>query len=297
VGMRLLPLRRASGTLTGVLEQSQGLSTMQLDAIGELERRAVAVDGGRLKLEWGTLRLRPTDQVNDLLWWDGPQLVGFLGLYCFDGRNVELAGMVDPSTRRHGIASALTDAALALCRQRGYANALLVVPRQCNAGRHFAAHCGGRLDHSEHALVLTGPPTEGAPGPDVTVRIAEPDDVGIITELIARAFGYAPDDVADRMTSDGQQTLVIEADGTAVGTLRVTRDETTAGVYGFAVDPAQQGRGIGRNVLRRVCHRLRADGVEQVGLEVATDNEHALGLYTSLGFTLVTSENYYAIDL
>jgi GNAT superfamily N-acetyltransferase len=51
--------------------------------------------------------------------------------------------------------------------------------------------------------------------------------------------------------------LLVEHQHLVVGTVRVTRDHETAGVYGFAVDPDWQGRGI--------------------------------GLYTSLGFTVLTA--------
>jgi ribosomal protein S18 acetylase RimI-like enzyme len=46
-----------------------------------------------------------------------------------------------------------------------------------------------------------------------------------------------------------------------------------------------------------VCRRLRDEGVRRVGLEVAVENDHALGLYTSLGFIQVTTEDYYALSL
>ena len=54
-------------------------------------------------------------------------------------------------------------------------------------------------------------------------------------------------------------------------------------------------RGIGRDVLHRLCRSARADGATSVHLEVATDNGRALHLYTSLGFTPVTTEDYYAL--
>ena len=69
------------------------------------------------------------------------------------------------------------------------------------------------------------------------------------------------------------------------------------GVYGFVVDPALQGRGIGRDMLRRVCRDLRGDGALQVGLEVAVENDRALGLYTSPGFARVSTEDYYSLAL
>jgi hypothetical protein len=50
-----------------MLEMPQGLSVAALEAIKALELRTLAVDGGRLKLEWGTLARRDVEQTNDLL--------------------------------------------------------------------------------------------------------------------------------------------------------------------------------------------------------------------------------------
>jgi len=41
--------------------------------------------------------------------------------------------------------------------------------------------------------------------------------------------------------------------------------------------------------------KARADGATTVHLEVATDNDRALNLYTSLGFQPVITEDYYAL--
>ena len=52
-----------SGLLCSVLEPAASRSPRTLDAIAELERRVIEVDGGRLKLEWGRLRRRSGDRV------------------------------------------------------------------------------------------------------------------------------------------------------------------------------------------------------------------------------------------
>jgi ribosomal protein S18 acetylase RimI-like enzyme len=44
-----------------------------------------------------------------------------------------------------------------------------------------------------------------------------------------------------------------------------------------------------------LCRTARADGATAIDLEVATDNDRALNLYTSLGFRPVTTEDYYAL--
>ena len=63
------------------------------------------------------------------------------------------------------------------------------------------------------------------------------------------------------------------------------------------IDPAWRGRGIGRAALGRACEQLRAEGTHRVGLEVDTENDRALTLYTSIGFTPVATEDYFALPL
>ncbi len=279
-----------------MLEQAPGLSSRALQAIADLERLVVDADGGRLKLEWGTLRARSGDQVEDLLWWEDGQLLGFLGMYAF-GSSLEVAGMVAPAARRRGIATTLLDAGLPLCRDRGHRQALLVVPRTSAAGKAWAVHRGAVLDHSEHALVLLTEPNGGVSNPRISLRKAVPADAAVMSRLLEAGFGNPVRGLADQLASEQERTLLIALDDSAVGTLRLTRQGDDAGVCGFVVDPAWQDRGIGRDVLRRVCQQLLADGAQRIGLEVAVDNDRARGLYTSIGFTEVTTEDYYALPM
>lgn len=253
-------------------------------------------DGGRLKLEWGTLEARKGNEVEDLLWWQGDQLLGFLGLYSF-GDALELVGMVAPVARRRGIGTALLDAALPVLRAHGHRQVLLVVPRPSAAGRAFALHRGAALDHSEHALVLRTEPTDGPSDAGVSLRRAGPADAADVARLLEAGFGHRPRGLEEQLASGQELTLLVELNSTLVGTLRLTRQGDEAGIYGFVVDPARQGRGIGRDVLRRVCVMLRREGARRVALEVAVDNDRALGLYTSIGFTQLTTEDYYALPL
>lgn len=280
-----------------MLDRAAGLSSRALLAIADLERRVIEADGGRLKLEWGALRRRSGGSVEDLLWWEDDRLLGFLGLYGY-GSTLELAGMVAPDARRRGVATALLDAAVPLCRARECRQMLLIVPRPSVGGRRLAQHRGGVLEHSEHALILSGAPTDGPRDPALSLRVASATDVPFLARVLEAGFGWpAPDDLPARLDSPGQRTLVIERHDSAVGTLRVNRDGGEARIHGFVVDPPWQGRGIGRDALRRACEELRAEGASRIGLEVAVDNDRALGLYTSIGFEPVTTEDYFALPM
>ncbi|MGH3967191.1 MAG: ribosomal protein S18-alanine N-acetyltransferase [Mycobacterium sp.] len=65
-------------------------------------------------------------------------------------------------------------------------------------------------------------------------------------------------------------------------------------VHTIGVDPAHQGRGIGRRLLTELLE-FAAGGV--VHLEVRTDNAAAIALYRSVGFTEVgVRRRYYRIS-
>jgi [ribosomal protein S18]-alanine N-acetyltransferase len=65
-------------------------------------------------------------------------------------------------------------------------------------------------------------------------------------------------------------------------------------VHTIGVDPAYQGRGIGRRLLDEMLN-FAAGAV--VHLEVRTDNEAAIGLYRSVGFAQVgLRKRYYRIS-
>jgi ribosomal protein S18 acetylase RimI-like enzyme len=279
-----------------VLSAPHGLCDADLAAIADLEQRVIAHDGGRLKLEWGALRSRPGDKVEDLLWRDGDRVTGFVGFYSWGSAELELAGMVDPAVRRTGIGTALLDAATPIAVGRGFSQALLITPRDSAAGRAFAVARGGVFEHSEHFLSLGATPTTEPLDPAVTLRRATDSDRDDVIRVLAAGFGSAPSDLAIANTED-EQTLVAERGGLTVATMRIARDGSTGSVYGLAVDPAYQGQGIGRDILTRVCRQLRSEGSEQVTLEVAVDNERALDLYLSIGFERQTTEDYYAISL
>ena len=83
------------------------------------------------------------------------------------------------------------------------------------------------------------------------------------------------------------------ADGLLVGYAGIARLGRTPPfeyeIHTIGVDPAYQGRGIGR----RMMTELLTDADSVVYLEVRTDNPTAIALYTSLGFTTVGLRKRY----
>ena len=74
----------------------------------------------------------------------------------------------------------------------------------------------------------------------------------------------------------------------------VVLDEAT--LFNIAIDPAQQGKGLGKVLLQTLITELNKKGVLTLWLEVRESNQKAQQLYTKLGFNEVTvRKNYYPL--
>jgi ribosomal protein S18 acetylase RimI-like enzyme len=138
-------------------------------------------------------------------------------------------------------------------------------------------------------------------------------DLASLAELHARAYGGQfdrylflndPDprrdaDLAVRDIVGGRwgeflpwASPVAEADGHLVGASLVVRATGGPLIADVMVDPASQGRGIGRTVLAESVRALREVGESAIVLNVTDGNERARRLYERLGFVRTSASAY-----
>jgi ribosomal protein S18 acetylase RimI-like enzyme len=201
--------------------------------------------------------------------------------------------MVHPDHRREGIFSRLLDAAVPELDARGRPVVLLIVDRNCDSGAAFVRDRGAQLLRSEYRMEQSSPPVLRPEFDRVELREATDADTSFLRDCLTRAFGReeTDEDVAERLP----HTLLISYDGDPAGSMLVDKAPPRCGIYGFAVVPELQGRGIGRAALSKVTNSVRGEGFEAVHLEVAVDNPAALHLYEDCGFELLGAEDYYQL--
>ncbi|MFW0764446.1 GNAT family N-acetyltransferase [Trabulsiella odontotermitis] len=66
----------------------------------------------------------------------------------------------------------------------------------------------------------------------------------------------------------------------------ITRRGASSRLAAFAIRPAYRGKGLGKKLLAPLMAALGNEGVEDMWLEVISDNQPGVALYKSLGFTL-----------
>ncbi|GCE11559.1 GNAT family N-acetyltransferase [Tengunoibacter tsumagoiensis] len=283
------------------LYPAQGLTTRELSEIEQLAQVCNAYEHLDLKLNWETLKSRPTKLTNDFLYYDQGALVGFLAIFSFNAKEAELSGMVHPDHRRKGIFTQLYQAAFVECERRQLKVLLLIVEHISKSGQGFAEKLQPRSDHSEYKMVMGEPRIPESFSPQLHFRAINRSDLPILSRITALAFNMLESEVkwyTEAILEDKQrQYFVVELDNIVVGKLDVSISNQTIFIYGFGVLPEYRGRGYGRQLLAWVIQHYLTEGYRSFALEVAVENEHALGLYTSCGFAVTSRFDYYAIDL
>lgn len=275
------------------------LTIERLKEIKDLQHICEENDRIELKLNWDMLESKDRNEKDNFYHYDqNGRLIGFLALYGF-GNKVEICGMIHPENRRNGIFSGLMMQGLQEAIERNTTTILLNAPTESQSAKAFLAQVPCTFKVAEYQMKWheTGLSLDDT----VTLRpSATEEDVETEIQLEIQCFGYNEKEAREfnKMIKNNEkdQYLMIETDGRTVGKMRVSEANGESWIYGFAVMPEYQGKGIGRKALTNVVIEENKKGFS-VFLEVEAKNAHALRLYESCGFKAYHSQDYYEYSL
>jgi ribosomal protein S18 acetylase RimI-like enzyme len=135
------------------------------------------------------------------------------------------------------------------------------------------------------------------------IRRGGPADVDFIRAVAERVFSHFGDYgriLPGWLLHEGVLTHVAELDDrplgyTMLGFYPVTRGEYVADLLAIAVAPADQGAGVGRQLLEHAIAQARAARrrlpIREMRLSVADSNARARRLFVQLGFRLMQGDH------
>jgi GNAT superfamily N-acetyltransferase len=138
------------------------------------------------------------------------------------------------------------------------------------------------------------------------LRRANPTDVPAIAALVAAAYGaYEPligrtpmPMLVDYGVAIADHPIwVLEADGVLVGVIELLDREDHLWVDNVAIDPAWQGRGLGRQMLRHAESEARRLGLGAVGLLTNERYLANIAMYERYGYRETHRDPYLGTDL
>ena len=114
------------------------------------------------------------------------------------------------------------------------------------------------------------------------LEIAEGDDRESVAQFLARNPGLS------RVATDGSRTIGVALCG---------HDGRRGHIYHLAVDPACQGRGLGRRLLDECLEGLRQAGLKRAIIMVADDNPRGREFWKRCDWEEITGAIAMGIDL
>ncbi|MCY9733967.1 GNAT family N-acetyltransferase [Paenibacillus alvei] len=295
---------------TGLRTYTQ-MNDEQLKGLRRLEGICNEHDQIFLKLNWDMLTARTDNLANDYVYTANGEIVGFLGIFQFSPSEVEISGMVHPKYRRQGIFSQLVKEAKQECRKRRVEKLIFICARSAQSGKGFLESIGSKYSFAEYWMKLDGGKELNsdfaACSAPLRLRSAEADDVDMLIKVNMDGFDLKEEEargyVEGTLSSSVDRIHVIEiqqdnGEGLPIGKIHVMQEEGNAFLFGFSILSEHRGKGYGRWVLESMIRHIREHQPSaMIELEVAVENDRALGLYTSCGFQVRNVNDYYVLEL
>lgn len=274
------------------------LNTQLLKAVETLAKKCKTADGNRIGIYEHLLCQNRPQSIN-LLAYDAQKLIGFLSVFFFYEHASEIVLMVAPKYRQKGIATQLLQKAQPTLDPYALQQLIFPAPHQLNAEWFRAHHYRYRNTEYEMQAILDNPlPKHNSP---LTLRRATAADIPILSAIDQACFKIQHADMTKRFNSLLSQTnyvlYIAYKDGIPVGKVHMYLTPPKARLSDIAIIPRLQGQGLGHELLQHCLHNLQEQKYTHILLNVETDNQRALNLYTRVGFSLLNAQDYWERDI
>ncbi len=242
---------------------------------------------------------KKTDDANIFLLYADGSPAGAASIFAPGKTEAELTVLVSPAYRRNGIFTKLLGEAEKELRKRGIFSILFVCDRNSAYGKKTAEKESAVFEFSEYMMRLNKK-IKPLPLRDngISLDEAAPEDAAKLIEINSSSFNSEKAEteeiIMEFFSSSRRKLYAIRYNGETAGMIGIYSEKTRAYIYGFCIDKKYRGMGIGKKALSitvEKCAELYPGTT--VELEVQTDNENALLLYSKSGFETAAVFDYY----
>jgi len=281
-----------------MLTRNHQLNDQQLIELDSLCSECKSLDGN-IVATYKHLLGQHRPRLCNMLYYRQERLVGFLSTFFFYEDACEIAVMVRPDFRRQGIARFLINEILPLIRNEGIKNLIFSAPHDANNDWLLAEgfqylHCEYQMRRQENNAVEIAKKS-------LLIRLAEVADVPALCAMDSTCFTTpqldAPTHFQSLLYDPNYKVFIAEVDGVPIGKAHLDLQPDSARVTDIAVLPSFQGQGIGSSLLAHCINHSLAANQPNLSLNVETNNQKALKIYTRLGFVVCNAHDFWTIPI
>ncbi|MNM62972.1 ribosomal-protein-alanine N-acetyltransferase [compost metagenome] len=132
---------------------------------------------------------------------------------------------------------------------------------------------------------------------DIKILEAIDEDLEELVEISKRSFGESEEEakgyIMKSLKADNRIQYKVTYKKECIGLAGVYIEETEATIFGFGILPEYRGIGLGKQVLKLILIELRHKNVDEILIDVDSNNEVAFELYKKMGFDIEVAFDYY----
>ncbi|NQT60510.1 MAG: GNAT family N-acetyltransferase [Bacteroidetes bacterium] len=237
--------------------------------------------------------------VNSFLLYSDNQLLSVISLFAPKKTEAELLAFTLPLHRRKGYFWKLLQEVETELKRRETNSILFVCNHISKEGNLTILKTAAAYEYSEFLMSYdrNGKCSIVGAGKVAIVKARE-HDKSRLAQINKNAFIIDDEEAIEIIDgifkSDRRKLYSILYENVLVGMIGIYAEIDRKYIYGFCVDKEYQGQGIGKQALQNIVNVcLKEKSTCEIVLEVQTDNENALKLYTQVGFHVVTEFRYY----
>lgn len=254
------------------------------------------------KLNISAQNSKSINNINEYMYYDRCNLIGYLGICNFGGYSYELNGMVHPNYRRQGIFTKLFQVSKHELAYRNAKQILLLTDSTSQSGEKFIKTTKATYEHSEYEMYLNN---------DLNIIAGNESTNDIIlikaTNRDAKKIAYQNSiyfnseyDESDMIMPEeeekrGMTIYLVKANNKVIGKVHLQIENSLGSIYGLGVLPEYRSKGYGRKIILKAIDSLKTVQMKKIMLQVSINNSNALNLYKSCGFEETSIMDYYQL--
>ncbi|WP_133139924.1 GNAT family N-acetyltransferase [Legionella genomosp. 1] len=281
-----------------MLLRTYQLTEMQMDALTDLKNRCKAIDGGLPSFYPHILRQK-RETANNILYYVDNRLVAFLSTYFFYEDACEVSVLVEPDSRRQGLASKLLFNILPLLQSKKMKRLIFSMGHKFNDS--WLGPLGFNYQQSDYHMLRQSYEPILVNHSTLSFRKAVFDDAELLCEIDNSAFKMDVPSNVERfiqiMNDPDYSIYLAIKDEQPIGKAHIHWQNEKATFSDIAILPEFQGQGLGSTLLAYCINKALMQEIYKLTLDVETTNQNALNLYLRHDFKIASVFDYWVINI
>ncbi|MBP6917325.1 MAG: GNAT family N-acetyltransferase [Legionellaceae bacterium] len=277
------------------IKRAHQMSLKQLEDLEALMAKCQKVDRNTIPIYKHLIDKLHTLPCN-ILYYENGNLVGYLRSFFFYANACEIALMVDPASRRRGIARAMLKEIIPMLQIEQIQTLYFSTPKDLN--QTWFTQLGLSFHGSERQMQYDPQKPVSVSFKPAAIRLAVLKDVLGLVELDNTCFPNKKPDAEEvfrnLLSTANCSIFTLTQDQRIVGKAHVFKESDRARITDIGVFPEYRGRGFASTLIKYCINHALINNKPKIVLDVEVANESALKLYDGLGFQITNAHDYWS---